>query len=313
MDQSNLRCLLRAGYYWYAGGFLLFNQYHSVGTNIFDQEWELLIVLDSCRVDALREVADEYEFISEVGKITSVGSMTPEWMSHTFTNRYLDYIKQTGYITGNGFIRKVLNQEHNTGIDALPIGPVNYDIVRKNSFGYLEILDSVDFESSSEWTLGRGMAERIHPRYTTERAIRAGRSENLSRLIVHYNYPHEPYPQAEERLSRPFKSLSSGEASVAEVWKEYIQNLRIVLNEVKTLLNNVSASSVIITADHGEAFGEYGFYQHMIACPIPCVRRVPWVETTAEDTGRYDVTAPHPESIQNKKTTEENLKALGYL
>jgi len=40
-----------------------------VGTNIYERDWDALVVLDACRVDILREVADEYEFIDEVDSV----------------------------------------------------------------------------------------------------------------------------------------------------------------------------------------------------------------------------------------------------
>jgi len=51
----------------------------------------------------------------------------------------------------------------------------------------------------------------------------------------------------------------------------------------------------VITADHGEAFGERNFYRHPVACPLSYVRKVSWVEMTAMDTGSVDPTAPDPD------------------
>lgn len=60
-----------------------------LGTNIFTKDWDLLIILDTCRPDALRELQDEYDFIQEVDEITSVGGSSPEWMVNTFTTVYI--------------------------------------------------------------------------------------------------------------------------------------------------------------------------------------------------------------------------------
>jgi len=35
---------------------------------------------------------------------------------------------------------------------------------------------------------------------------------------------------------------------------------------------------VIITSDHGEAFGEEGVWEHHIETPIPPLIEVPWLE-----------------------------------
>jgi hypothetical protein len=37
-----------------------------VATNVFEKDWDVLVVLDACRVDALRAVQDEYDFIDDV-------------------------------------------------------------------------------------------------------------------------------------------------------------------------------------------------------------------------------------------------------
>jgi len=50
-------------------GFWRFGQRMPVGTNIYERDWDALVVLDACRVDILREVADEYEFIDEVDSV----------------------------------------------------------------------------------------------------------------------------------------------------------------------------------------------------------------------------------------------------
>lgn len=310
---SIIRCLLKSGYFWYAGSFLLYSRRRPIGTNIFERNWDALIILDACRIDALRAVADEYDFLSNVDSITSVGSMTPEWMSQTFTTDHLNDISRTGYVVGNGFIERVLDENGHTSSDALPIGPKQYDVVDRASFGDFEPLWNASFDPTSKWMVGEGSEERLHPRYVTERAIHAGRTADVDQLIVHYNYPHEPYPLAPERLVRPFEALSSGAATRDEVWEAYLENLRFVLDDVAVLLDNLDAENVVITADHGEAFGEYGFYQHLIGCPVPCVRRVPWVETQAEDTGERTVTAPDPLSISESKSMKKHMQDLGYL
>ncbi|TKX74502.1 hypothetical protein EXE46_09090 [Halorubrum sp. GN11_10-6_MGM] len=81
---------------------------------------------------------------------------------------------------------------------------------------------------------------------------------------------------------------------------------------MELLLDNIDAERVVITADHGEAFGEYGFYWHKVACPLPIVRQVPWIETTAEDTGGYEPDGWDKSEKKNETCINERLKALGY-
>lgn len=304
-DSPLLKRMFRPVYFAYVGSLLTAANRISIGTNIYERDWDLLIVLDACRLDAIEKVQDEYDFLRQVNSIWSVGSTSFEWMPLTFRNKYLDEIERTAYITGNPYTERVFEEKRNPPVrDSIPFGPTDYDVVDSESFQYLEELWKYNFEDSFN---------RLPPRFTTDRAVSAGREINADRFIIHYMYPHDPYPLAEEGLRKPFEKLMAGQVSRGVVWDLYIENLRYVLEEVELLLENFEANKVIITADHGEAFGEYGFYAHEIGCPLPSVRRVPWVVTTAKDSGEY-IPDEHEEKMSNKNTTaEKRLKDLGYL
>lgn len=299
-------------YYLYVASFLSVTRWAPYGTNVYDRDWDLLIVLDACRVDALREVADEYEFITEIDSMRSVGSTSFEWLNHTFTRDHLNEIRRTAHVTQNGYTGRVFGQGGETGSTAIPFGPAEYDVVDPEDFTYLEELWRVDETELPEWIIGEGGTEQFSPQYTTDRAIDVGRSVDFDRLIVHYMYPHDPFPLADREIRWPFEALQSGTATRAAVWDAYLDNLRLVLDEVECLLENVDAERAVITADHGEAFGEYGFYRHMIGCPVPCMRNVPWAETSATDRGTYEPTAPEPGDGIGV-AVEDRLEKLGYL
>jgi hypothetical protein len=76
-------------------------------------------------------------------------------------------------------------------------------------------------------------------------------------------------------------------------------------------LDNADAETVLITADHGNALGEWGLYGHAGGMPTSAMRDVPLVETTASDSGTYE-----PE-VEPETTSEESLKEklrdLGYV
>jgi hypothetical protein len=106
--------------------------------------------------------------------------------------------------------------------------------------------------------------------------------------------------------------LSSDEIAQDVVWESYRENLRYVLDDVELLLENLDARTVVISADHGNAMGQWGQYGHPAGVPIAPLRNVPWVETTATDTGSYDT---EPEEDRESTTTDEvrsRLKDLGY-
>ncbi|MFB6139900.1 MAG: hypothetical protein ABEJ26_05645 [Halosimplex sp.] len=304
--------MARPAYYLWVGAFLSYSHWRTYGTNVYDREWDLLVVLDACRVDAMREVADEYDFVERVDVNTSVGSTSFEWMDHTFTNDYLEEVRNTAYLSQNSFTARVPGGGY-TGKVPIPFGPSEYDTVERDDFGRLEELWRADFEEGSEWTISSDVVTRPHPRYTTERVIEAGRTTDFDRLMVHYMYPHDPYPLADEVLQPRFDSaLKDGSATREEAWDAYVENLRFVLDQVEVLLENVDAENVVITADHGEAFGERSFYRHPVACPLDCVRKVPWVETTAADEETVEPTAPAPDEADTAASVEDRLEQLGY-
>ena len=67
-----------------------------------------------------------------------------------------------------------------------------------------------------------------------------------------------------------------------------------MLDDVEQLLDNIDADRVVISANHGEAFGEYGVYGRPIGALHPYVRNVPWAITTASGSGTYTPEIPRP-------------------
>ncbi len=291
----------------------------NLGTNVFEREWDALLVLDACRVDALREVASEYEFIEEVGSIRSVGSATAEWVANTFIEKYRDQIAGTALVASHGAGHWVLSDD----------SPAIYNaaanrVVSKSAIGQVthwDVVDTSDFllvDPIYEYALDNPLSGLTRPETVTDRAIAVGREADWDRLIVHYKPPHAPYTAKALQEDRslyyheesPWKALRNGE-SREKVWESYLDELRWGLDSIAPLLENLDADRVVITADHGEAFGEWGIYSHPIGVPHPVLTRVPWVETSAVDTGtvepEVDTEASTEESVRNQ------LEKLGYV
>jgi hypothetical protein len=297
-------------YYLFVGLWLSVSTRLRFGTPAYERDWDLLIVLDTCRTDAMAAVADEYDFLAEREAIWSPGSTSSEWVAHTFDRSYAQAIARTGYVTANPHSEVVLrNRLMPPQYVAVPATWPIWDPVEPDGFG---LLDEV-------WTDARD--ERlgvVPPAILTDRTIAAGRDADLDRLIAHYMQPHAPYiagaVDGDKPISgtcaEPFEALRRGEADRETIWNHYLDNLRLVLDEVASLLENVDADQVVITADHGEAFGEWGYYEHPVGCPLPVVKRVPWVETTAVDRGTR---TPVPADSQGVTAqVETQLRDLGY-
>lgn len=279
------------------------------GTNVFERDWDLLILLDTCRVDAMRSVANEYEFITEVDTIWSVGSTSSEWIANTFVSEFRDQIRRTTYISGNAHSELVLERGQTPTEDKdAYFSFANWDTLSGDS---LALLDNVWRYAPND---GPG---HVKPEYLTDRAIQVGREKDADRVIIHYSQPHHPYTtqaNCEDREmysyeATPFEYLRQG-GDLDQVWESYIAELREVLDEVEVLLENFDSESVIISADHGECFGEWNIYSHPAGVFQRSLRKVPWVRTSGTDMGTYEPTFKPTDS--RSQSVEDQLDALGY-
>lgn len=301
------------------------NSRWTIGTNVFEREWDLLILLDTCRVDALRALADEYSFLEEVGTVRSVGGATPEWIAKTFSTPNEDVIGDTCYLTATPQARGIL-EEQLPAQQPLRQSHLAYKLLQYYNTVDISALGGVEFlfqyESIGENGRYGHPDGATPPRYVTDRAISVAREGHFDRLILHYMQPHAPYVAnaiAEDRDleewegPRPLQYLRET-GDISSVWSAYMDDLRYVLDDVELLLENVNADRVVISSDHGEAFGEYGIFGHAIGSLHPKVRTVPWAVTSGTDAGSYSPTIepPDPENRGVDRSTEEMLKTLGY-
>lgn len=201
-------------------------------------------------------------------------------------------MQETAYVTGNPFSKRVLTDEDLLALD---------EVWR---YGW-------DDESGT-----------IPADHVTDRAIATAREHDPGRLIVHYMQPH--FPSVPDPLTdgmntetlgdgegweSPWDLLRRGELDRETVWSSYRQNLRYALDHVAVLLENMDAERVAISADHGNAAGEFDVYGHP-KIPLKSIRNVPWYVTSATDMGEYE---PELQPQTECGDTEEKLKALAYI
>lgn len=315
--------ILREAYATYVFIWLMATSRKSIGMNVFEQNWDILVLLDTCRTDALKEVEGEYEFLNDIKEIWSVGSTSKEWVEQTFTEKYADEIANTAYVTGNPFSNTLLNERerseygstHDTWLDNSKFANrfIKDTAVDGSSLGHLEPLwgttgPDAPFEESQ------------HPKQLTDYTIKAFRTGDYERVISHYMQPHSPYFASSNRYSKlmqhekaPFRVLKNGGKEEKEkVWEAYLDNLRYALDYIQVLIENVDGK-VVISADHGELLGDHRMYYHMPGNPHPKLKKVPWVEVEAENkqTLEPDVALTGHDSAQ--EASEEQLEALGYI
>lgn len=260
---------------------------------IWDEEWDLLVLLDSCRPEWLRDVSRNYDWIDDVETVRSVGSHSAEWTEKTFTDEHRDEIEDTIYVTGNPYSENA---------------PTSW---------------FVDFENVNErrWEVDSA----VPPAHVvTDCAVKAAREREWNRCIVHYMQPHKPIFETGEsrgdvRLDERWQPNSEfwrqyidGDTPKAELEEAFVSNLEYALEEVELLLENVDAPSAVVTSDHGQALGEQFLWSHRRGVNHPAMRRVPWVECTAADSGSLEPDT-HQQGAYEEAQRQEQLKQLGYL
>jgi hypothetical protein len=296
----------------FTGGYFTLTSRFPLGTNVFEREWDVLLVLDACRLDAMRAVAPEYDAIEAVDSVWSVGSASHEWICKTYTEEYRDTIRETALISTNPFVPQVF-EDHVYPPDTytVPVTWPNWRVVEQDDFAHLRQLHEHDH--SEHFT-------PPPPAFVTDHAIDVGRTHDPDRMVVHYFQPHTPYiagAVSEERPTTdaeddPWRAIRDGRLSADAAWELYLDNLRLVLDSIERLCRNVDAETVAITADHGDLFGEWGAYGHPEGFLEPNLRRVPWVEITATDER-----TSHPDVEYEEEgidvNVENRLEELGYV
>lgn len=225
----------------------------------------LIIVLDACRYDALNEIGDEY-FDAEIEPVYGTARNTFMWAKNAWEKEKYD----VRYLSGAAPINSNLTDSSDVRLQALYDG-----FVPSRHLDIRDVWNEI-------WEEGE-----IPPEEMTEIAL----EENKDRMVVHYYQPHAPFVgelKTEDVLDEELKKdhdldermwnrAESGEITDDELWDLYVSNLRRAMESVKELVEKTDYENVVITADHGEALGEYGVYGHPKHIDHPKVTVVPWM------------------------------------
>lgn len=281
---------------------------------VWERDWDVLVILDACRVDLMASVIGEYEQLpDEVGSVWSQAACSIDWIEKTF-NQHPSQLEDCAYITANPFAQHDAPHAKSADLD-------------HEAFADLRLL------YQTEWREIGGI-ETVPPEWVTNHAIDAWRNRGQTgaeRMIVHYMQPHEPYitrPEWSQIVeddnpvlknlvedgytanTSPWKAMvQEGPVSVEEFWPVYQDNLRWVLEDTsRRLLPNLDGQ-VVLSADHGNGLGEYGEWHHPPDAFSPYIRKVPWVEIKASDRRTIEPTIGS-ESVSSD--VDAQLDALGY-
>ncbi len=236
--------------------------------DIINEEWDNLIILDACRYDTFKELYNKDKLKGKLEKRFSQGSNTNEWLQKNFNyKKHLDIT----YITANP-------QVNMSSGDFLP---------------YLYNVWQTGWDQEQQTILPKTMYE------TTKTILE--KENNKERLIIHFIQPHSPYPNgtgfakmlkndiirlvkihADTDLWYQYPQLTEENLFYDKMKEGYEQNLASVLPYVYKLAKELKGKT-IISADHGEAFGErlndnslLKIYGHQDNINHNVLRLVPW-------------------------------------
>ena len=289
---------------WYYSGFGR-REFNEDGIDIFEEDWDNLLILDACRYDTFEKIHD---LPGTLSKRESRASTTPEFIR---ANIHAADLRDTVYVTSTPQIH-------------------NHDDVEHSFHRIIDVWDG-------EWDDGLGT---VPPGAVAQAAVDAHEQYPNKRLLVHFLQPHYPFigEVGQEHFDYEKVSLGTGTSAndgsekfwdtvgtvindVSEdvVWKAYEENLRVALPHVERLLTELRGKTVV-TADHGEMIYDR-------ARPIPIqvnghpgglytseLIEVPWhsytngsrrrISSQAETDGRS--------AEVDQEVVEERLRDLGY-
>jgi hypothetical protein len=275
------------------------NFYSNKGAEIFQGEWDNLIILDGCRYDIFKEINN---LSGDLQYRISKGSTSWEFMEHNFLD---GEFHDTVYISANPHIYRL-----------------NEDI-------FHAIVDLLDRWESSIQTVPPSEIVSVGSDIVEEYPNK--------RYIFHFMQPHYPFlgPTGSElnhrgherdvdspELDEPniWEALQWNKESTittALVWEAYEENVEIALSHTKDLLKILEGRSVI-TSDHGNLIGDRlhplpvrGF-GHPAGLRAPELIKVPWL--SIEDGTRREIKKDPPKKVRLKNEEEvlDYLSALGY-
>ncbi|WP_435349135.1 hypothetical protein [Haloarchaeobius sp. HRN-SO-5] len=278
--------------------------YHSVrtrtdhnpgGIDIFDRDWDNLVILDACRYDIFHEISG---LPGSLRQVKSKASATKQFVTANFRGKKLH---DTVYVSANGWYLSLQDE-----IDA-------------------EIHDFVPLHTS---TFRENRYKTTLPESVTKAALDSNEQYPNKRLIVHYVQPHRPFigPTGDKYFSeqrglnfqRAVHSLDKTDRRKISR-QAYRENLEIVLEDVQKLLAELNGKTVV-TADHGELLGErlrpipVRGYGHPLGIYHDSLIKVPWLVNDSEERKQIISEPPSRESNRSvtPEETMEHLKDLGY-
>jgi len=279
-------------------------EYNSDGVNIFEEDWDNLIILDGCRADCFKQLAPKYGFTGRLESRISRGSATTEFLEGNFDGRDLT---DTVYVTASTMLYQDTQFKQKTETELHAIIDVWETAIEHGDDG-------------------------VPPAAVAERVRNAADKYADKRILAHFVQPHAPYLGPEGRRQfpdfepNPLGKRFKGELDISDETLKtlYRENLELVLPYAADLCAELPGKTVV-SADHGMLVGDREHpipikgYGHPSQVYVPGLVQVPWFISEPADE-RKQITADAPETTYRRKRTSEidqkaraHLRQMGYL
>ncbi|MFW6134895.1 MAG: hypothetical protein ACOC5R_04910 [Elusimicrobiota bacterium] len=271
--------------------------------DLAEYKWDILVILDACRYDMFKKVYKD--IIGRYGtlkKAISPTTTTQEFLKNIFHDKSL---KDVIYISGNPYI-------NSTDISLSGFDPKKHfkKVVDVWDFGWDDKLGTVhpkELNKSAIVSLdlhrkNRHIIHYLQPHspyiyYSGEGGRIDSRTETKNK-----GKKEKKYAKGMEKIAKRIFSDETiwkmgdivgklPDGGIGSLWKKYgkggiikgyTEDLKLVLNYVKVIIDKYPEKKIVITADHGERLGEKGYYGHSTTKRDKEVIEVPWFETKVE-------------------------------
>lgn len=249
---------------------------------IADGDWDVLLVLDACRLDTCRDAVDW-----PVQEVTTPASCTPDWLAAAAAR---DLFAGTTLLTANP----------------------QYD---KFEFG----AETVEHFWESHWddrrqtVLPEPLIERVSEKLSGDAPVVAHFQQPHWPYVARIDESWElaypdlgPWQDGREEIAGMQVAMARGKIDVERAYRAYRASVRSIWRTLLPAIESwvADGNTVVVTADHGEVFGRLGdatMYEHPCKVGIRPLTAVPWVEFELSRAQEAD-----------DGTVQDRLEALGY-
>lgn len=265
-------------------------------TRFVNEDWDNLLLLDACRADMFQEVA---RLPGDTETRVSPASSTPEFIRACLEGKSFQDVV---YVTAN------------PQIDRIEADITFHDIVR--------------VWKTEGWDEEEGT---VLPQTMTDAVIDVSERYPHKRILAHYMQPHYPFIGDDEGVTKGhlqeggfglniWQQRMTGKLDISddELWDLYVKNLKAVLPHIERALKELEGKTVV-SADHGNAFGEEGVpipvrtWGHPTGQAIPEIVTVPWHVHVNSDRRLIVKGESSEDTEQDDDVIGKRLRDLGYL